>query len=41
MYVNGDNVTCFKGFVIEYIPKEIKRLIGRKNIATKTKNTSK
>ena len=32
-YVNGDNVTYFYSFGVENIPKEIKKLIGNKNIA--------
>ena len=34
MYVNGDSVTCFDSFEVEYIPKEIKKFIGNKNIVT-------
>ena len=33
-YVNAENVTNFDSFEIEYIPKEIKKLIGNKNIKT-------
>ena len=33
--LNGDNVTYFVSFRVGYIPKEIKKLIGNKNI---TKN---
>ena len=33
-YVNGDNVTYFGSFRFEHIPKEIKKFIGNKNIAT-------
>ena len=32
LYVNGDNVTNFNSFGVEYIPKEIKKFIGNKNI---------
>ena len=32
--MNGDNVTYFDSFRVEYIPKEIKKFIGNKNIAT-------
>ena len=31
LYVNGDNVTYFYSFWVEYIPKEIKELIENKN----------
>ena len=34
MYVNDNNVTYFKIFGVEHIPKEIKRIIGNKNIIT-------
>ena len=34
LYVNGDNVTYFDSFWVEYIQKENKNLIGNKNIAT-------
>ena len=34
LYVNGDNVTYFDSFGVEHIPKEIKKFIGNKNIAT-------
>ena len=34
MYVNGDNVTYFDISGVEYIPKEIKKVIGNKNIIT-------
>ena len=36
LYVNSDNVTYFHGFGVEYIPKEIKTYIGKKNIAPNT-----
>ena len=32
--MNGDNVTHFDRFGVEYIPKEIKNFIGNKNITT-------
>ena len=32
LYVNGDSVTYFNAFGIEHIPKEIKKIIGSKNI---------
>ena len=35
-YVNGDNVTYFSSFGVEYIPKETKKIIGNKNIVTNT-----
>ena len=34
VYANGDNVTNFEDFEAEYIPKEIKKSIGNKNITT-------
>ena len=34
--MNSDNVTYFHGFGVEYIPKEIKTYIGKKNIAPNT-----
>ena len=34
LYVNGDNVTYFDSFGVEYIPKEIKKFISNKNIKT-------
>ena len=34
LYVNGDNVTFFDSFVVEHIPKEIKKFIGNKNMIT-------
>ena len=34
LYVNGDNVTCFDNFGVEYIPKEINNFIGIENILT-------
>ena len=33
-YVNAENITYFDSFEIEYIPKEIKKFIGNKNIKT-------
>ena len=32
--VNGDNVTHFNSFGVEYIPKQIKQFIGNINIKT-------
>ena len=32
--MNGDNVTYFDSFGVEYIPKEIKKFISNKNIKT-------
>ena len=34
LYVNGGNVTYFHSCGTEYIPKEIKKFIGNKNITT-------
>ena len=34
LYVNSDNATYFDSFRVEYIPKEIAKLIGNKNITT-------
>ena len=34
LYVNAENVTYFESFGVEYIPREIKILIGNKNIIT-------
>ena len=34
MYLNCDNVQYFDSFRVEDIPKEIKKFIGNKNIAT-------
>ena len=34
MYANDDNVTYFDSFGVEYIPKEIKKILGSKNITT-------
>ena len=33
-YANGDNITYFDSFRVEHILKEIKKLIGKKNIIT-------
>ena len=30
MYANDDNVTYFDSFGVEYIPKEIKKILGSK-----------
>ena len=35
MYVNGNNVTYFDSFGVEFIPKQIKKIIRNKNVATK------
>ena len=32
LYVNGDNVTCFESFRVEYVPKEMKKFIANKTI---------
>ena len=34
MYANAKNVTYFDSVGVEYIPKEIKKFIGNKNIIT-------
>ena len=34
MYVNGKNVTYSVSFGVEYIPKEVRKLIGNENIVT-------
>ena len=34
LYVNGDNIAYFHNFVVEHIPKEIKKFIANKNIMT-------
>ena len=34
LYVNGDNVTFVDSFKVEYIPKEIEKFMGHKNITT-------
>ena len=34
LYVNDNNVTYFDSFGVEHIPREIKKLIGHKNIIT-------
>ena len=34
LYVNAKNITYFDSFGVEYIPKEIKKFIGNKNIIT-------
>ena len=34
LYVNADNVTYFDSFGVEHIPKEIKKFIGNRNVAT-------
>ena len=30
----GDNVTYFERFIVDHVPKEIKKIIGNKNIIT-------
>ena len=32
--MNAENVTYFDGFGVKYIPKEIRKSIGNKNIIT-------
>ena len=32
--MSGNDVTYFDGFGVRYIPKEIKRFIGNKNVIT-------
>lgn len=34
LYVNNDNVTYFDSFRVEYVPKEIIKIVGNKNITT-------
>ena len=34
LYVNTENVTCIDSFGVEYVPKEIRKFIGNKNIIT-------
>ena len=34
LYVNAEDVTYFDSFRVEYIPKEIRKFIGNKNIVT-------
>ena len=34
LYVNANNIVYFDSFGVEYIPKEIKKFIGNKNIIT-------
>ena len=34
LYVNGNNVTYFDSFGVEYIPKEIEKFMKNKNIVT-------
>ena len=34
MHVNGNNIIYFDSLGVEYIPKEIKKFIGSKNIIT-------
>ena len=32
--MNGYNVICFDSTGVEYIPREIKQIIGKKNVTT-------
>ena len=34
LYVNGENMTYFDSFQVEYISKEIRKFINNKNIKT-------
>ena len=34
LYVNGNNIIYFGSFGVKHIPKEIKKIIGNKNIIT-------
>ena len=34
LYINNNNVAYFDSFGVEHIPKEIKKLIGNKNVIT-------
>ena len=34
LYVKNIEIICFESFGVEYVPKEIKRFIGHKNIKT-------
>ena len=34
LYVNAKNITYFDSFGVEHIPKEVRKFIGNKNIAT-------
>ena len=34
LYMNDDNLIYFDSFEVKYIPKEIKKIIGNKNIPT-------
>ena len=38
LYVNGDKITYFASFGGGYIPREIKKFIGNKNITTNIKD---
>ena len=33
LYVNGDNVTYFDIFRVEYVPKDFSKFIGNRNVA--------
>ena len=34
LYVNAENATYFDNFGVEYVPKEIKKFTGNKNVIT-------
>ena len=34
LYVNGNNIIYFDSFGVEHIPKEIRKLIGKRNLLT-------
>ena len=34
MHINAKNLTYFDSFGVEYIPKEIRKFVGKKNITT-------
>ena len=34
MHLNAKNLTYFDSFGVEYIPKEIRKFVGKKNITT-------
>ena len=38
LYVNGNNITWFDSFGVKFIQKEIRKLIGNKNIKYTTKS---
>ena len=41
LYVNNKTVTYFDSFVVEHIPKEIKKFINNKKIIANCKETNK